>query len=114
MPRTSNLYPADFRDQLIPVARTGRSVESLARKFETCAATIMGRLRQTRIDGGVRDDGPTNLEREEMTRLRREIRQLRMKRDILSKSRQFRAIDGVDGPANGIALCQCGSVKSCT
>ena len=40
MPRTRNPYPADFRDQIIALARAGRSVESLAREFEPCAGTI--------------------------------------------------------------------------
>ena len=85
MVRKRNLYPADFRDQIIALASAGRSVESLAREFEPCAGTIAGWLKQAGIDGGVRSDGPTSLEREELARLRKENRQLRMERDILSK-----------------------------
>ena len=44
MPRTRNPYPADFRAQIIALARAGRGVESLAREFEPCAATIAGWL----------------------------------------------------------------------
>ena len=40
MPRTRNPYPAEFREQLVALARAGRSVESLAREYEPCAATI--------------------------------------------------------------------------
>ena len=93
MPRTRNPYPADFRDQIIALARAGRSVESLAREFEPCAATIAGWIKQVGIDGGVRDDGPTSLEREELARLRKENRQLRMERDILSKAAAWFARD---------------------
>lgn len=93
MPRTRNPYPADFRDQIIALARSGRSVESLAREFEPCAATIAGWIRQAGIDAGVRDDGPTSLEREELARLRKENRQLRMERDILSKAAAWFARD---------------------
>ena len=46
MPRTRNPYPAEFRDQLVALVRTGRSVESLAREFEPCAATIHGWVKQ--------------------------------------------------------------------
>lgn len=42
MPRTRNSYPMEFRDQIVALARAGRSVESLAREFEPCAATIHG------------------------------------------------------------------------
>jgi transposase len=34
----------------------------------------------------IRQDGPTSAEREELTRLRRENRQLRQERDILAKA----------------------------
>ena len=54
--------------------------------FELCAATIAGWVRQAGIDGGERRDGPPQLEREELARLRKEHRQLRMERDILSKA----------------------------
>ncbi len=42
MPRTRNPYPTEFREQLVALARAGRSVESLAREYEPCAATIHG------------------------------------------------------------------------
>lgn len=86
MPRTRNPYPAEFRDQIIALARAGRSIESLAREFEPCVATIHGWVKQAGIDGGSRDDGLTSAERDELRRLRRENRQLRMERDILSKA----------------------------
>jgi transposase len=96
MPRTRNPYPADFRYQIVALARAGRSVEILAREFEPCAATIAGWIGQAGIDGGSGDDGPTSLEREELTRLRKENRQLRMERDIPSKGRDSRAIGSSD------------------
>ena len=48
--------------------------------------TIAGWVRQAGIDGGSRSDGLTSGEREELLRLRRENRQLRVERDILSKA----------------------------
>ena len=33
MPRTRNPYPAEFREQIVALARTGRCVEDLAREF---------------------------------------------------------------------------------
>ena len=86
MPRTRNPYPAEFRDHLIALARSGRSVESLAREFEPCGATIHGWIKQAERDDGVRNDGLTSAERDELRRLRRENKQLRQERDILSKA----------------------------
>ena len=95
MPRTRNPYPADFRDQIIALARAGRSVESLAREFEACAGRSQVWLRQAGIDGGVRDDGPTSLECEELARLRKENRQLRLERDILSFGMRLIQLSGL-------------------
>ena len=86
MPRTRNPYPTEFRAQLVALARAGRSVESLAREYEPCAATIHGWIKQVEIDDGDRNDGLTSEEREELRRLRREVIQLRQERDILSKA----------------------------
>ena len=86
MARPRNPYPAEFREQMGALARAGRSVESLAREYEPCAATIHEWVRQAGIDDGGRDDGLTGAEREELRRLRREVKQLRQERDILSKA----------------------------
>ena len=75
------------------LARGGRSVERLAREFEPCAVTIAGWVRQAGNDGGARSEGLTAGEREELHRLRRETRQLRVERDILSKAAAWFALD---------------------
>ena len=94
MPRTRNPYPAEFREQIVALARTGRSVEDLAREFEPCAATIHGWVKQADRDGGRRFEGLTSEEREELRRLRRENRQLRQERDILAKAAAWFAQSG--------------------
>ena len=95
MPRTRNPYPAEFREQIIALARAGRSVESLAREFEPSVATIHGWVKQAGIDGGICDDGLTSAERDELRRLRKENRQLRTERDILSKAAAWFAANDV-------------------
>ncbi len=57
MPRTRTPYPADFRDQIVALARTGRSIEDLAREFEPSW------VKQADRDGGRRTDGLTSEER---------------------------------------------------
>ncbi len=86
MPRTRNPYPAEFREQIIALARTGRRVEDLAREFEPCVATIHTWLKQADGVGDCRRDGLTSDEHDELRRLRRENRQLRQERDILAKA----------------------------
>ena len=98
MPRTRNPYPAEFRDQIVALARTGRSAESLAREFEPCVATIHAWINQANVNDGNRSDGLTNEERDELRRLRRENRQLRQERDILAKAAAWFAQSDVMPP----------------
>ncbi|HKK26472.1 MAG TPA: transposase, partial [Gemmatimonadota bacterium] len=78
MPRTRPPYPPEFRKQMIELVRIGRTPAELARELEPSETTIRNWLRQAERDEGVRNDGPTTEEKEELRRLRRENRQLRM------------------------------------
>ncbi len=86
MPRTRPPYPPEFRRQMVELARAGRTPEELAREFEPSAQTIRNWVRQAELDEGIRSDGLTTAEREELRRLRRENKQLRMEREILAKA----------------------------
>ena len=86
MPRTREPYPPEFRQQMIKLVGAGRTPEELSREFEPTAQTIHNWVRQTDIDARVRSDGMTSLEREELRRLRRENKQLRVEREILKKA----------------------------
>lgn len=86
MPRTRPPYAPEFRQQMIALVRAGRTRESLSREFEPSAQTIHNWVRQADIDEGRRDDGVTSAEREELRRLRREIKRLRQEKEILAKA----------------------------
>src|SRR5512135_3699020 len=86
MGRTHAPYPPEFRRQMIELVRAGRSPEDLAEQFEPSAQAIRNWVQQADRDQGRRDDGLTTAEREELRRLRREVRQLRQERDILAKA----------------------------
>jgi len=77
-------YPAEFRAQMVELVKAGRTPEELAREFEPTAQSIINWVAQADRDCGVRRDGLTTAERQELTRLRRKVRQLEMERDILS------------------------------
>jgi transposase-like protein len=68
------------------LARGGRSITALAREFEPTVETIRQWIKQAGLDEGLRSDGLTTTEREELNRLRREIRVLREEREILAKA----------------------------
>lgn len=89
MPTTKPPYPAEFRQQIIELVSAGRSPAELAREFGCAAQTIANWVAQSAIDRGKPMPGKddlTSAEREELTRLRRENRQLRVEREILSKA----------------------------
>jgi len=79
-------YPPEFRRQVIELARSGRTPEELAKEFEPSAQSIRNWVAQADRDEGRRADGLTSAERTELSRLRRENRQLRLEREILSKA----------------------------
>jgi transposase len=86
MPRTRPPYPEEFRRQIVELVKAGRTPEELSREFEPSAQTIHNWVKQVDLDAGVRSDGLTSLEREELRRLRRENRQLKVEREILKKA----------------------------
>src|SRR6202023_1323806 len=86
MPRTHPPYALEYRRRIIELARAGRSIDQLAREFEPSANAIRQWVKQASLDEGLRSDGLTTSEREELTRLRREIRVLREEREILAKA----------------------------
>ena len=86
MARKQRPYAPEFRRQMIELVRAGRAPEELAKEFEPSAQAIRNWVAQADRDEGRREDGLTTAERAELNRLRRENRQLRLERDILSKA----------------------------
>ena len=86
MPKTRAPYPPEYRQRIVELARQGRSLSSLAREFEPSIESIRNWVRQADLDEGLREDGLTTTEREELRRLKREVRRLREERDILKKA----------------------------
>jgi transposase len=71
---------------MVELVRSGRNPEELAKEFEPSAQTIRNWTRQEDLDAGLRKDGLTSAEREELSRLRRENRRLKLEREILAKA----------------------------
>ena len=101
MPRTRRPYAAEFRRQMVELVRVGRLPEELAREFEPTAQSIRNWVAQAARDGGRGDGGLTTAEREELSRLRHENRQLRLEREILSKAAAWFAREMNAIPAKG-------------
>jgi len=74
---------------MVELVRAGRDPEELAREFEPTAQSIRNWVAQADRSEGRQAGKEARLsavEREELIKLRREVRQLRLERDILSKA----------------------------
>ena len=86
MGKARKSYPPEYREQIIALARAGRSAAELAREFDPSEQTIRNWLFQAQVATGERSDGLTTDEKEELGRLRKENRRLREEREILKKA----------------------------
>src|SRR5712671_3554715 len=80
MPRTRPPYSPEFRRQMVDLVRAGRNPDDLAREFEPSGHSIRAWVAQADRNEGRREEaapGLTAFERDELSRLRRENKQLR-------------------------------------
>jgi transposase len=98
MPRTRPPYPREFREQIVALVRAGREPEDLAKEYEPSAITIRYWAAQADRDQGVRTDGLSTGEREELRQLRRENSILRQEKEILKKAAAWFARESVSIP----------------
>ncbi len=85
MPHTRPPYSPEFRRQMVDLVRAGRDPADLAREFEPSAQAIRNWVAQSDRREGRREEKSDVLpaaERDELVRLRRENKQLRLERDI--------------------------------
>ena len=93
MPKTHPAYAPEFRRQMLELVRAGRDPADLAREFEPSAQAIRNWVAAADRQEGRCEVKPAPAgatlnpaEREELARLRRENKQLRQERDILSRA----------------------------
>lgn len=96
-------YPPEFRAKLVELVRAGRTATELAQEFEPTAQAIRNWVAQAERDAGERSAGLTTDEREELSRLRREVRQLKVEREILAKAAAWfaRETDTIPSKSSG-------------
>ena len=93
MPKTRPPYAPEFRQQMVDLVRAGRDPQDLAREFEPSGQAIRNWVAEADRRDGRREPKPvavdvalTSTERDELARLRRENKQLRLEREILSRA----------------------------
>jgi transposase len=84
-------FSAQFKAEAVKILRdSGKSLSAVARDLDLTESSLRSWLKQTEIDAGRgAADALTTNEREEVNHLRREVRTLRMERDILEKATAF-------------------------
>lgn len=103
MPKSRPPYPPEYRQQMIELVRSGRTPEELAREFEPSAQCIRNWVKEDARVQGLRSDGLTHAEREELKRLRRENKILRQEKEILKKSAAWFARESSSLPPDSLS-----------
>jgi transposase len=89
--RKRRVFTTEFKAQTVRLVReSGKSVGAVARELDLAETAVRRWVQQAEVDAGRGRSGAlTTEEREELGRLRRENRTLRMERDILKKATAF-------------------------
>jgi transposase len=89
--RKRRAFTAEFKAQAVKIVRdSGKPIGTVARELDLTETALRSWVRQAEIDAGRGPAGAlTTEEREELGQLRREVRTLRMERDILKKATAF-------------------------
>src|SRR4030095_1679716 len=89
--RKRRAFTPEFKAETVRLIReSGKSIGAVARELDLTETAVRDWVRQAEVDAGRGRPGAlTTEEREELARLRREVRTLRMERDILKKATAF-------------------------
>jgi transposase len=91
--RRRRSFTPEYKAEVVELCRTsGRSITAVARDLGLTETAVRRWVAQAEVDAGQRD-GLTTAEREELSRLRREVRVLREERDILKRATVFFATE---------------------
>ena len=90
MPRPRRFFPPEYKAEVVELIHsTGKTVGQGARELDLTETAVRQWVRQAELDAGHPHDVLTTAEREELGRLRREVRELCEEREILRKAAVF-------------------------
>ena len=92
--RTRRSFTEDYKTGAVRlVLDEGKTVAAAARDLGLTESSLRNWVEHARADRTKGKTGLTTAEREELTRLRKDVRELRMERDVLKKAAAFFAKD---------------------
>ena len=89
--RKRRKFTPEFRAEVVALCQTGdRSVGQVSKDLDLTETSVREWVRRAEVDAGRGRPGElTTVERDELTRLRRENKQLRLEREILKAAATF-------------------------
>lgn len=93
MPRP---HPPEFRQRAVELARTReKPISEIATDLGISESCLRGWVKRADLDDGHRADGLTSSERDELVKLRRELRVAKLENEILKRAAAYFAAENV-------------------
>ena len=90
MPRRARrAFTPEFKADAVKLVQGGRTVAQVARDLDLTGTALSEWVQRAEADVGERQDVLMTEERQELARLRREVKQLRVEREILKAAATF-------------------------
>ncbi len=89
--RKKRIFSAEFKAEAVNVVNdSGKSISAVSRDLDVTESSLRNWVKQAEVDAGRGSaEALTTEEKEELRRLRRENKTLKMERDILKKATAF-------------------------
>jgi len=89
--RSRRRFSREYKAEVVRLCRESeQSIGAICREMDLAETAVRRWVKQAEIDAAPSGNGPlTTAEREELAQLRREVKRLRMEREILKKATAF-------------------------